>query len=287
MEPKQRSNFTLGIFVLAGLGLFIGGLYYLGKQRNLFGDTITVYGIFYDVSGLQSGNNVRFAGINVGTVEDIYLSSDSTAMVSMVLKKDATKFIKKDSQLIIGSEGLMGNKTVTIYSGSADEEQVAENDTLDTLTPVSIDDITNNLAVVTENASAISDDIATMTASIRRGEGLLGKLIFDKKFANNITRTTANLAKGSEKISAVAEETKGLVENTGEVIKATKKSFLFRGYFRRKERREREAKEKAIKEQEKTSQQQEKTVEKTEPDGTKTKETTETKKETKKKFKLF
>src|ERR1051325_3725876 len=108
---KKQSGFTwkLGMFVVIGLALFVIAIYYVGKQKNLFGSTFHLKSQFKTVSGLKVGNNVRFSGINVGTVDEIELITDTSVMVNLVIKKEFQKFIKTDSKGSIGSDGLMGD----------------------------------------------------------------------------------------------------------------------------------------------------------------------------------
>src|SRR5436190_2005073 len=119
METKRSPhNIRLGIFVSAGILLFTLVIYFIGSRQNMFTKTINVRGIFKDVSGLQPGNNVRFSGINVGTIDEIVIISDSLVRVDMTVKKTTQKYIKKDAVATIGSEGLMGNKVLNISPGS-------------------------------------------------------------------------------------------------------------------------------------------------------------------------
>ena len=60
MTKEKIHNVRLGIFVFVGLVLLIFGLYSIGKNRNMFGSSITVFAQFYDVNGLIEGNNVRY-----------------------------------------------------------------------------------------------------------------------------------------------------------------------------------------------------------------------------------
>jgi len=118
---KKESGFTwkLGMFVVIALVLFIFTIYFVGKQKNLFGSTIHLRAQFKTVSGLKVGNNIRFSGINVGTVDDITLITDTSVMVDLVIKKKMySKFIKTDAKASIGSDGLMGDKVLTISPGS-------------------------------------------------------------------------------------------------------------------------------------------------------------------------
>jgi phospholipid/cholesterol/gamma-HCH transport system substrate-binding protein len=63
------------------------------------------------------GNNVLFSGINVGTVSEIQLVTDTSVVVRLLIKR-RTKFIKSDAIASIGSDGLMGDKVLTISPGT-------------------------------------------------------------------------------------------------------------------------------------------------------------------------
>ena len=103
---------------LDGLLLFIVGIYVIGKQKNLFGSNFRLQSQFKTVSGLKVGNNVRFSGINIGTVDEIRLLKDTSVLVVLVLKKEVQQFIKADATASIGSDGLMGDKVLTISPGN-------------------------------------------------------------------------------------------------------------------------------------------------------------------------
>ena len=66
----QKNNYKvrLGLFILIGVTLFLSAIFIIGKQKNMFDPVFTLTSTFYNVSGLQVGNNIRFLGINVGTV---------------------------------------------------------------------------------------------------------------------------------------------------------------------------------------------------------------------------
>ena len=70
------------------------------------------------MSGLQVGNNIRFSGINVGTVDNITIINDSTVQVDMLIQKNIQKFIKSDCEAAIGSAGLIGDRILVISQGS-------------------------------------------------------------------------------------------------------------------------------------------------------------------------
>ena len=86
MEKGKVQKIRLGFFVIVGTIFFIVAMYFLGEKQNLFGSTFRVYTIFNDVNGLQKGNNVRFSGIDVGTVTNVKVVNDTSILVTMVIE---------------------------------------------------------------------------------------------------------------------------------------------------------------------------------------------------------
>jgi len=175
-----------------------------------------------NVSGLQVGNNIRFSGINIGTVDNIKIVNDSTVMVSMSIRKEISQFIRMDSEVSIGSEGLIGDKLLAISRGSADSPLALDGQQLTSKEPVETDDIISSLQVTAGNAEVISYQLADIMTKINAGNGTLGRLIQDTTIAENLNQTIVNLKTSS----------KGLDEN----MEAAKHNFLFRGYYKRKEK---------------------------------------------------
>ena len=218
----QKFKVRLGLFVAVGLSIFVLAIFIIGKQKNLFNPVFTLKSTFYNVSGLQVGNNIRFSGINVGTVDNITIINDSTVMVVMMIKKEVRQFIKSDCEVAIASEGLIGSKLLIISQGSSDAPMVNEGQQLDSNEPVEMDAIMASLKTTADNAAIISDHLAAIMIKVSGGTGTLGRLISDSTFAGNLTQTMVNLRNSS----------KGLNEN----MNAAKENFLFKGYFKRKKK---------------------------------------------------
>ena len=229
----QKFKIRLGLFIAGGLALFVLAIFIIGKQKNLFNPVFKLSTSFSNVSGLQVGNNIRFAGINVGTVDNITIMNDSTVKVDMLIKKDVRQFIKSDCEVAIGSEGLIGDRLLVITQGTSDAPGVKAGQYLTSAEPVEIDAIMASLEVTADNAAIISDQLAEIMIKINGGEGTLGRLIQDTTIANNLSQTMVNIKSSS----------KGLDEN----MEAAKHNFLLRGYFNKKAEAAEEAKEEAEK----------------------------------------
>lgn len=233
----QKFKVRLGLFIAGGLALFVLAIFIIGKQKNLFDPVFKLTTTFSNVSGLQVGNNIRFSGITVGTVDRITIKNDSTVYVVMLIKKDVKKFIKSDSEVAIGSEGLIGDKLLVIAQGSTEAPLVKEGQHLASAEPVEIDAIMGSLQATALNAEIISGELAEIMFKVNSGNGTLGRLIQDTAIANNLSQTMVNIKRSS----------KGLDEN----MEAAKHNFLLRGYFKDKEQATIEAKEEAEKQAQK------------------------------------
>lgn len=222
----KESGFTwkLGIFVTIGLVLFIGTIYFIGKQKNLFGSTFNLKSQFKTVSGLKVGNNVRFSGINVGTVNEIELITDSSVVVKLVIKKEVQKFIKTDAKASIGSDGLMGDKVLTIFPGTTSNSIVKDNATIASNKAIEIEDIMKGVKTTVDNAAIITDQLAEFSYKINSGKGTLSKLLTDEKMGQKLDASLSNIESG----------TKGFNEN----MEAAKDNFLLKGYFNKKKKAE-------------------------------------------------
>lgn len=232
---NHSSNFKirLGLFVMIGIGLFVLGIFIIGKQKNLFNPVFKMSSNFQNVSGLQVGNAVRFSGINIGTVDNIMIINDSTVKVIMLIKKDVQRFIKVDSHAAISSEGIIGDKVIVISHGESSTKIVKEGQIIASFEPIETDAIMKSIKITADNAAVVTDEIAYLLLSINNGEGTLGRLVNDESMAENINQTIVNLKKSS----------KGLNEN----MEAAKSNFLLRGYFRKKEKAAEKEKKEATK----------------------------------------
>lgn len=228
----QKFKIRLGLFIAGGLAFFVIAIFLIGKQKNLFNPVFKLTTTFYNVSGLQVGSNIRFSGINVGTVDNITLINDSTVQVGMLIKKSIRQFIKTDCEAGIGSAGIIGDRILIITQGSSNASMVNDGQNITSKEPVETDAIMASLKVTADNAAIISDQLAEIAGKINNGNGTLWKLIQDSTMANNISQTIVSLKKSS----------KGLDEN----MNAAKHNFLLRGFFKDKEKAAQKVKDDAI-----------------------------------------
>ena len=218
----QKFKIRLGLFIIGALVVFVIAIFIIGKQENLFDPVFKLTTTFYNVSGLEVGSNIRFSGINVGTVDNIHIINDSTVRVDMLIKKSIQQFIKEDCEAGIGSSGIIGDRILIITQGSYDAPLAKDGAQIESKEPVETDAIMESMQITADNAAIISFNLAEIMIKINSGNGTLGRLIQDSTIAENINRTIMNLKSSS----------KGLNEN----MNAAKENFLFKGYFNKREK---------------------------------------------------
>lgn len=256
MNKSSNYKWKLGLFMIAGLSLFFVVIYFIGENKNMFSATIELKTKFKNVSGLNVGNNVRFSGINIGTVKRIEFLSDSAVSVHLIIKEEVQKYIKTDAIASIGSDGLMGDKVLTISPGTSSNEIVKDNATIASVKAVEMEDIMQSVKKSVDNAVIITNELAEFSVKINNKDGVLSKLMTDAAFANSLTKTLTNLESSTTEFSAFTKKmnsSKGVlsklvtdeklgntVDSTivelNETVKAAQNNFLLKGYFNKKKK---------------------------------------------------
>ena len=213
MEKTTSQKIRLGFFVIIGLLLFILAIYFVGSKQKMFGKTNHLEAVFNNVNGLQLGNNVRYSGINVGTVLGIDMENDTIIKVDMIVDKAIFPFIKKDAIATISSDGLVGNMIVNIIPGKGIQPSVEPGDRIGSQNKVRTEDILNTLSVTNANASKLSSDLLKITNKINEGKGTVGTLLNDTLMAKDLKETMKYLKRTGKETSESVVELKKIIQS--------------------------------------------------------------------------
>ena len=159
MARKTINTVKLGIFVITGIVVLVMLLYVIGKNQNLFGNTFQLKARFENVNGLMPGNNVRYAGINAGTVKSVEVLNDSTVEVTLLIRSKMKDFIFANATVSIATDGLMGSKLVNIESAKSPAPLVKEGDILQSSLSPDTDEILRVLNTTTGDIAVIAREL--------------------------------------------------------------------------------------------------------------------------------
>jgi len=230
MKTTASQKIKIGLFTFTGIIVLILIVFFIGNKRNLFSSTFNLYGTFKNVNGLNVGNNVRFAGINEGVVQDITIINDTTVRVDLTMNDNVKKFITTDSKISIGSDGLVGDKLIIISPGGVTSTQMVKNgDKLETVAPFDADKLIAKLTGIADNAGNLIQNLADITGKVNSGKGSLGRLLNNDRMANDLDAT---VKQAKTTMANVHKTTSTLNED----LTAAQHNFLLKGFFNKKKK---------------------------------------------------
>jgi phospholipid/cholesterol/gamma-HCH transport system substrate-binding protein len=212
MSQETSKNIRVGAFILVGTVLLIFSLYLIGAKQNLFGSTFELKSQFKNVNGLMPGNNVRFTGIDVGTVKTVQIINDSTVDVTMVIEDKVQAFIKKNATAMVGTDGLMGNKLINISSSSEAAESVEDGDFLISKSPLGTDDMMRTLNITNENVKDITIDLKNIVHRLN-SPNTLWSILMDSVLADNVKQAIVNIKVTSDRTAIITGDLSRIVKH--------------------------------------------------------------------------
>ena len=231
MERDPRKDLKVGLFVFAAV--LLGGIavFMLGGSSELFEERYTLNTKFNDVAGLREGAVVRLGGFDVGEVKSISFSEDigvKEIFVELSVFESYQERIRADSIARIETEGMLGDKYISISVGSIEEEVLQDHDWLSVTENVplveyqkianevlaDLQDISHkiNLALG-EDDEATKASVANVVHSVENilneaesGNGLIHALVYDEALTRKLNRTVSNLEQGTADLAEITEE---------------------------------------------------------------------------------
>ncbi len=111
---KANVEVGVGIFVLVGIACLVYLAVHLGEWE-IFRRGYRVYAVFDNISGLKKGASVEVAGVEVGRVEEITVTPEYRARLTLNLNKNIV--LHEDAIASIRTKGIIGDKFVKLSPG--------------------------------------------------------------------------------------------------------------------------------------------------------------------------
>ena len=111
----------------------------------------------------------------------------------MAINRKSFQFIKKNANISIGTDGLVGNMVVNIEPNKGESEPILPGDVLIGTKKVQADDMINTLSTTNTNAALLTSDLLKITNEIMNGQGTIGLLLNDKEVASDLKESILEL----------------------------------------------------------------------------------------------
>ncbi len=245
MRTTGATRLRVGIFVVVALALGASIAFAIGAQENVFAPKTTYHAIFKDVGGLQRGNTVRVAGVNVGSVTEVLIGEGGKIEVRFRIIDDAVHLIRgmpgvdvetadpPPSIVAIGSKGLLGDRIIEITVGP-DEYPVWDADlpiptsvgggllALAERTLTEAEGTARNLRKATDpfadqefsnDLKETARNLAKASGQIASGEGTVGRLINDAELGRDVKGAVKELRAAGKQVAALSQNLNKITED--------------------------------------------------------------------------
>lgn len=225
------SGAKLGIFIFIGSTLLVIGIFMLGNKEALFKPTFNIKAYFNNIEGLRNGAPVKLSGIDAGAVQDIRVVGDTVSLieVKMRLLDEIRHFITVTTVAEIQTEGLVGNKFVSLKVGEGGAEPIKDGGVILAKDPVSFADIIEETQGIMGYTREMTKDLSEIINRINAGEGTAGKIFTDDALYNAATDLTKSADKSlnsiTNELNIITQQYKSLgvsvnsaVENINRVV---------------------------------------------------------------------
>ncbi|GMQ27531.1 MlaD family protein [Algoriphagus confluentis] len=210
-SDKKIDNTKLGIIVIAGLLFLVFSLYMIGRNQNILGASMNVYVELKDVNGLLPGNNVRYKGMNVGTVADIEMQDPELIRVRLLIKKTMAPYIMDNSRTTINTDGLMGNKIIHIHPQEGHGNPIEEGVVLYPLDQVGTEDMLKKLNDSGDYLERTLMNLSEITDKLNENE-VLWKFISDSLLISEVKNAVRSFTQAGSNAAEMAKAGKELLQ---------------------------------------------------------------------------
>lgn len=257
MARSKMTELRVGLFVFLGGLVVMSIIFSLGSQQRMFQRKYVLMAHFPSAAGLRAGAPVRLAGVDVGIIDDIRFGEDPAnpnITVTMHIDRSYQERIRTDSRASIQTQGLLGDKYISVTVGSIEasvidnggELHIADESSMAALAEkagsiatdlesaiesavriirtieeeemvLHVSNVVKSLEkVMQEDIEPTAEDFRKVMEAIRSSEGTVGLLIHDPSLHNDL-RTLFGGANRSKLLRAIIRAT--MEKNEKQVLK--------------------------------------------------------------------
>ncbi len=214
MPQRQQISWAqlrVGLMIIISLAVLAVGIFFISGQVGFLTRRYTIKAYFSGAGGLREGAQVRLAGLAVGNVGRIRISSypepERAVEVEMRVSRAYQTQIRTDSVATLETAGLLGESYVDITRGTPNLEVVPNDGVVKSSEEADIKRVVQNANDVISNLRVLSAKLNDITAQIQAGKGSIGKLIYDETFYKRLNDTTG----GMQRLIARMENGQGTI----------------------------------------------------------------------------
>ncbi len=184
---SRSQKIRLGIFLTVAIFLLLLSIVLI--SGNQFLKKKATYYIRYkniSLTGLELGSAVKYRGIRIGRIEDIYIDEKDITSIIVEITIEPKVPIKEDTEAIITLIGITGLKMIELQGGTNESKKLPPESFINAGQSL-VETITGRAEIITQKLEIILNNLATFTEPGRRDQ--LFRLVDNTSYTLNNFRT--------------------------------------------------------------------------------------------------
>lgn len=202
MSKKFSLEIKVGLFVLSGVLLVMLAILLLGGGTSIFSRPVVYTSHFVQADGLFQGAKVVVGGLNVGKIEQLELDPKThNIRISFKIDRKYKQFIRQGSEVEVNTQGVLGDKYVSITMGATDQPELDDGSELPNRPTKDLKEVLGRSDQLMTTLTSISGSLDRLLRTFE-SESTRGNLF------RNLNETAKNLSQASNKINAEFDDLK-------------------------------------------------------------------------------
>jgi phospholipid/cholesterol/gamma-HCH transport system substrate-binding protein len=199
---EKKLELRVGAFVLIGVILVAAAVLILGGKQSIFTSTNSYHSHFEKVDGLVAGAKVVLGGLQIGVLSNVDFDNKTRDIhVIYDVNRKYADYIRSDSTVEIVTQGVLGDKYLSINPGSADQPRIEDEGTI----PIGG---SKDLSQLFNSSDKLMQQLTSTAANLDRILTAFNKGNRAEQFFDGLASTAKNLGSLSKKLNDEVAEMK-------------------------------------------------------------------------------
>jgi len=214
----------VGAFVLAAMAILLGTIYRLTNMQ-MRGARVPYRTYLRYAGGLESGADVLFGGIKVGTVTAVRPDPQDPTRIEILMDLKQGTPVNANSMAKLGSVTIITSPCISISMGSNDAPRLPPNGVIASQESISIDDTQRKIVALADSANgllgAVQKDVNDLTGDARKLIANLNELTSkpnQQHVAEILTNADGMITSMSPKIDHITDQIAKFTDDANSLV---------------------------------------------------------------------
>lgn len=221
-EASRKTKIVVGGFILGSVTLLSFLIFFMGNNLGWIKGMVTYYTTFKSVEGLNVGASLRLGGVEIGRVQGINISLEGDTpkiLVEIGVFKPNDVLIRVDSRIEIRTQGVLGDKFLTLIPGSTDAPPATPKTILPSQEGQGLFTAVNQTGEIVATIDSITKNVDGLVKELQRSKAVPEVIVNASKASESLRALTDRLNSQNSVISVLTDK------DSAQSLKSGLKSF--------------------------------------------------------------